>query len=427
MINKPVLNTQSLPFCKGCGHDLIAKNMAKAIEKSNIPTLDIVLVTDIGCHGIIDKAFNTHTVHGLHGRSVALGAGITFALADAGKKVVVFLGDGGATIGLQHIIEASRMNLNMMIVIHNNMLYGMTGGQTSGLTPTGFRTTTAGEGNPFSAHDLCALSHTAGASLSTRITGIGDYSDKLASALNSEGCSLVEIVEICPSYGVKLNPGRKLSEIMESMGHPEGTWRNARPGYRYNESKAVKDLTQNLPVVESQFKGNLASPYSVILTGSAGEGVQLAASILSRASLSSGLHVTQKGSYPVTVGVGFSTAELNISPDEINYNGMQHPDAILVTSLDGLNHNLKRINMMKKGLLIIDSSLDVPDTGATVHIADFRSTGSRNAAIASLLRFTELTSVVGRDSINAAIEGLGLGEKVHLAEIDNKLSQSKGL
>jgi len=423
----PVLNTQSLPFCKGCGHDLIAKNMAKAIEKVGLSPLDVILVTDIGCHGIIDKAFNTHTVHGLHGRSVALGAGISFALADSGKKVIVFLGDGGATIGLQHIIEASRMNLNLLIVIHNNMLYGMTGGQTSGLTPTGFRTTTAGSGNPFSAHDMCALTHTAGASMSTRIMGVGDYSDKFAEALNTKGCSVVEVVEICPSYGVKLNPKRKLSEIMESMGHNEGIWRNQRTAYNNSVLPAVKNLIAKLPVIEAKHKGILDFPYSVILTGSAGEGVQMAASILSRAALSSSLHVTQKGSYPVTVGVGFSTAELNLSPNEINYNGMQKPDAILVTSNEGLIHNIKRINGMDGGILIIDSSLEVPPTGAKVYKSDFRITGARNAALASLLNFVEITGIICRDSIIDAVHDMGLSEKIDIPEIEKKLSQVKGL
>ncbi len=426
-MNIPVLNTQNLPFCKGCGHDLISKNMARAIEKAGFSPLDVVLVTDIGCHGIIDKAFNSHTVHGLHGRSVALGAGISFALAESGRKVIVFLGDGGATIGLQHIIEASRMNLNILIVIHNNMLYGMTGGQTSGLTPTGFKTTTAETGNPFSAHNMCALTHAAGAALSTRISGVGDYSDKLVEALNTKGCSVVEVVEICPSYGVKLNPKRKLSEIMESMGHNEGIWRNQRPAYSNKELPAVQNLIEKLPIIEARHRGKLDIPYSVILTGSAGEGVQLAASVLSRAALLSALHVTQKGSYPVTVGVGFSTAELNISPNEINYNGMQNPDAILVTSNDGLTHNMKRINGMKKGILIIDSSLEIPQTGAKVYKSDFRSTGARNAALASLLRFVEFTGIISRDSISDAVHDLGLSEKVNIPEIEKKLEQTKGL
>ncbi len=210
----PFLNTDALPYCKGCGHSLIAKNTAKALEKLNYQPLDVIVVTDIGCHGIIDKCLNTHTVHGLHGRSVALGAGISFANDDPNRKIIVFIGDGGSTIGLQHIMEAARLNLNLTVVVHNNYLYGMTGGQSSGLTPVGFSTTTSLEGNPFEGYDICALTHTAGAAYVSRIMGIGDISDKLAIALSTKGFSLVEVMEICPSYGVKLNPRRKLAEIV---------------------------------------------------------------------------------------------------------------------------------------------------------------------------------------------------------------------
>jgi len=411
-MSSPILNAKTLPFCKGCGHDLIAKNVAKGIEKAGFAPLDIVLVTDIGCHGMIDGSFNTHTVHGIHGRSVALGAGVSLALAGSHKKVIAFIGDGGATIGLQHIIEAARMNIDMTIVIHNNMLYGMTGGQTSGLTPTGFRTTTARDGNPFAAHDICALTHIAGAAFSSRILGLGDYSDRLAEALLVKGCSVVEIMELCPSYGVKLNPKRKLSEIMESMGRREGAWRNDRPGFLYTGSPSSSDLTGKLPVVLMKHKGDLRSRYSIIITGSAGEGVQVAGSVLSRAALSSGYHVTQKGIYPVTVGVGFSTTEINIAPFKINYNGIQNPDAILVTSRDGLRHNLKRINRMKSGLLFIDSSLEMPETGADVTVRDFRAAGVRIAAFYSILSLVSATGIITFDAISEAITGLGLDDQV---------------
>jgi pyruvate/2-oxoacid:ferredoxin oxidoreductase beta subunit len=76
----PFLNTDALPFCKGCGHSLIAKNTAISSRKSQYQPLDVIMVTDIGCHGIIDKTLNTHTVHGLHGRSAALGAGVSFGM-----------------------------------------------------------------------------------------------------------------------------------------------------------------------------------------------------------------------------------------------------------------------------------------------------------------------------------------------------------
>ncbi|HRW97814.1 MAG TPA: thiamine pyrophosphate-dependent enzyme, partial [Bacteroidales bacterium] len=98
-MNVNILKTDSLPFCKGCGHELISKNTAKALEKMGYNPLDVIMVTDIGCHGIIDRSLNTHTIHGLHGRSVALGAGIAFGNSDPSKKIIVFIGDGGATIG----------------------------------------------------------------------------------------------------------------------------------------------------------------------------------------------------------------------------------------------------------------------------------------------------------------------------------------
>ncbi len=126
-----MIKSQNLPYCKGCGHDLIARSSTEALERLGYNPLDVIAVTDIGCHGIIDKCLNTHTVHGLHGRSVALGAGISFGTGNQDQKIVVFVGDGGTTIGLQHIMEAARLNLNVTVVVHNNMLYGMTGGQSS--------------------------------------------------------------------------------------------------------------------------------------------------------------------------------------------------------------------------------------------------------------------------------------------------------
>ncbi len=94
------LTGNDLPFCKGCGHTGISELTAKALDSMGLSPLDVILVTDIGCHGIIDKFFLTHTVHGLHGRSVALASGISAAMHDSDKKIIVFIGDGGTTIGM---------------------------------------------------------------------------------------------------------------------------------------------------------------------------------------------------------------------------------------------------------------------------------------------------------------------------------------
>ncbi|MBS4014666.1 MAG: 2-oxoacid:acceptor oxidoreductase family protein [Bacteroidetes bacterium] len=423
-IHTAILNTDSLPFCKGCGHDLIAKNTAKALEKMGYDPLDVIVVTDIGCHGIIDKCLNTHTVHGLHGRSAALGAGIAFGVDNPNKKVIVFIGDGGSTIGLQHIMEAARLNLPMTVVVHNNFLYGMTGGQTSGLTPQGFNTTTSYEGNPYAGYDICALSHTAGATLTSRIIGIGDYSDKLAVAFGTKGFSLIEVMEICPSYGVKLNPKRKLKEIVEEAGREIGEWINKRNAFENQQGRKTNNLFAKVPDIKKVFNSYLKHPMSIILSGSAGEGVQLAATLLSEASIRSGLSVTQKGSYPVTVGVGFSTAELNLSPEEILFHGIDVPDVVVITSADGLAHNKARIKNMKSGKLFIDSSLTVPETGAEIIAHDFRSIGARDASIYGVFYFALKSGIISTESLFKTIEEKGLTDKLPMEKIKVKLAEA---
>ncbi len=415
------LKTSQLPYCKGCGHDLIAKKSAEALEKLEYAPLDVIVVTDIGCHGIIDKCLNTHTVHGLHGRSVALGAGISFGIENPGKKVLVFIGDGGSTIGLQHIMEAARLNLNMSVVVHNNMLYGMTGGQTSGLTPRGFCTTTSADGNPFAGYDICELAHTAGAAYSSRIMGVGDISGELTEAFSVEGFSLTEIMEICPSYGVKLNPRRKLAEIVESSGRKTGVWKNERTGFVLEQGKKCNDLMEELKEVENDFPARLKGNLSLVLSGSAGEGIQSAATLLAKAAMRSGCHVTQKGSYPVTVGVGFSTAEVNISTEPINFHGIGVPDVAIITSEDGLTHSKKRIEGMKGGMLFLDDSLDAPSTGAEVIKRDFRSVGARSACLYAVFYFAMHTKLVDTEAIFMTIEESGMAAKMPLDKIKEKI------
>lgn len=412
-----IIKSPQLPYCKGCGHHLIAKNTAKALEGMGLSPLDVIIVTDIGCHGIIDRCLNTHTVHGLHGRSVALGAGIALGLENPGKNIIVFIGDGGSTIGLQHILEAARLNLNMTVVVHNNMLYGMTGGQTSGLTPCGFKTSTSASGNPYSGYDICALSHISGAAFVSRLKGAGDISSSLCEAFTADGFSLVEVMEICPSYGVKLNPERKLTEIIESSGKLPGKWLNKRDAFGLVHETKSFDLLRDLDIIRPDFSSCLKETVSLLISGSAGEGVQLSASLLSAAFVRSGCHVTQKGSYPVTVGVGFSASELKVSPRPIGSHGIVVPDVVVVTSDDGLLHCRRRIENMKKGELFIDSCLDVPDTGATVHRHDFRSVGARSACLLALFMFATHTGYLSKSALLRTIKESGLSEKIHIERI----------
>jgi pyruvate/2-oxoacid:ferredoxin oxidoreductase beta subunit len=397
------LNAPAFPYCKGCGHHLIARNTVRALELMDVSPLDVVLVTDIGCHGIVDRVFTTHTVHGLHGRSVALGAGIAMGLSS--KPVIVFQGDGGATIGLQHLLEAARLNVNMTLVLHNNMLYGMTGGQPSGLTPCGFCTIIEPDGCTSQSYDMCKLTHDAGAAYVSRVLGQGDFSASIKEAIETVGFSLIEVLELCPSYGIKLNPDLRLKELAKQAGYEPGLWTNeTRPAFQTCERFDTGSLLDG-ERIEVRASSPLERRTTMVLGGSAGEGVQLAAEILAKTAMTSGLQATKKGIYPVTVGVGFSTAEIILSRRAILSYDIPQPDAVIITSADGLKHNLERIREMKQGTVWLDKGLEPPETGAEVRVRDFREkAGARNAILYAVLVFACETGVVPSEALAETLQ-----------------------
>ncbi|MBN1812411.1 MAG: 2-oxoacid:acceptor oxidoreductase family protein [Anaerolineae bacterium] len=401
------------PYCKGCGHRLTVRSVVKALEATTTRPLDVVLVTDIGCQGIVDRNFATHTVHGLHGRSVALGAGIAMGMVP-GKKVIVFIGDGGATIGLQHLLEMARLNVDMTVVVHNNFVYGMTGGQPSGLTPTGYRTVITPEGNPLPQHNLCQMVHDAGAPYTRRVIGQGDFSDVIRDALEVEGFALIEVLELCPGHGAKRNPGLRLRELAERAGCEPRIWiGEPRPAFHLDRREGPPSLFDEVQGVDVRFASALKGRMAVLVSGSAGEGVQRAAEFLAQAAIACGLHVTKKGSFPVTVGVGFSDVDLVLSRDPIDNHGVSQPDAVIVTSADGLRHNRERIQAMKAGTVWLDASLEAPETGARVRVVDLRGrAGPRSAALYGLIVFAREMGVVPPEALAEVVRESDIGDRV---------------
>ncbi|HAN78296.1 MAG TPA: hypothetical protein DCQ31_11280 [Bacteroidales bacterium] len=415
MSNQAFLSGGELPFCKGCGHTGIAQNTEKALQKMGMNPLDVIMVTDIGCHGIVDKNFLTHTFHGLHGRSVALASGLSAALNNPDKKVIVFVGDGGATIGINHIISAAHLGFNLTVVVHNNMLFGMTGGQPSEFTPQGFKTPTLPDGSHKNSFDICSVISSIEGTYVRRVTGIGDFSDALAETFAVKGFSLVEVMEMCPSYGVKSNPGMKLKTVVEASGLQTEVFADTDGRvFQPNKKEQTASLLNPKYEVTAKFSHNLSNKVKIMMAGSAGEGVQGAADMLAQAGMTAGLNVTKKGSYPVTVGVGFSAAEVILSPEEILYNGLYIPDVLIITSQDGLDYSKPAAKKMTTGTIFIDASLEAPETGAKVIKVPFREkVGARNSALASIFYYTKkyqsfefeaLKSVFATSKLSAKID-----------------------
>jgi 2-oxoglutarate/2-oxoacid ferredoxin oxidoreductase subunit beta len=418
-MNNSFLVGGDLPFCRGCGHGQVSQNTEKALQRLGYDPLDVILVTDIGCHGIIDKSFLTHTVHGLHGRAVALAAGLSAGVNDPQKKVIAFIGDGGATIGMQHLVGAAHFGFDLTVVIHNNMLYGMTGGQPSDFTPCGFKTPTHREGKRGTGYDICELLTAAGASYVSRIYGIGDFSDALAEAFSQKGFSVVEIMEICPSYGVKSNPGMKLKKVVEEAGLEVKVFTRDR---HHVFGLPVQDEPPSLFGPENRIRvkyaSSLSQPMSLMLCGSAGKGTQVAAELLARAAVMSNLYVTKKGAYPVTVGVGFSASEIIVSPERILCTGASAPDALLITSEEGLEFARPVAARMKTGVVYAERSLPALETGAEYVQVDFNErAGERNGALSSIFWFLKKTGILPIEALIDAFNENKISRKVSVESL----------
>ncbi len=351
-----ILTDKKFPFCPGCGHGVAIRQLSKVLQNAGFKPEDLVIVSDIGCSGLIDPLFATHTIHGLHGRSPALGLGVAMGLQDnPGKKVITFIGDGGATIGLQHILEAARRNVDMTLILLNNLVYGMTGGQISGLSTKKYKEIIDFEKDvpPF---DIVKLAHASGARYAARVNSPKQIGTYLKKAVETEGFSVVEIASLCTSYAFK-----KLPEFLEVL-EPEEEYENDRKPTRIRPREVRPLFDAEKDKLTTDYPSYLKKRTGVIIAGSAGGGAQSVGKFLATAGIKAGLNTTMKGEYPITVGTGFSVSEVILDKDEIHYTGLSDPDFAVIVTEDGLNKVKGRLTENTK--VYLDSSLqekfDVP-------------------------------------------------------------------
>lgn len=365
MSYKYLVDNPQFPYCAGCGHTWINKALAKSLEKLNIKPSSVNLISDIGCVGLVDKLFLTNTVHTTHGRSTAFATGIELAdkvLYNGDAINLIMIGDGGASLGIQHLIEAAKMNLNITVLLHNNFVYGMTGGQNSSFTPENFKTATSMSGNLTPALNISKLLEAAHASyISRKLATDKDLDDAILEAIRHQGFALVEIIELCTGYATKWNSMTKsdVKEILDNMDC--GKLGTIVKKDREDFSKLYK---KSFPKKDTQLKHNLINKeeietnykLEIIMAGSAGGGVQFCARTFCEAALANGYNIMQKNDNPVTIGTGFSLSEVIISSKEISNFELDKPDYFLISSLDGLKRVWNLLNADSK--IIIDSSLN---------------------------------------------------------------------
>lgn len=156
-------------WCPGCGNGIVTKAVIMAIEKAGFSQDNTVIVSGIGCSSRASGYLDFDTLHTAHGRAIPFATGVK--LANPELNVIVLTGDGDCTaIGGNHFIHGCRRNVDLTVVLFNNDIYGMTGGQASPMTPTGKKATTAPYGAIDRPFDVCRLAEAAGATYVARST-----------------------------------------------------------------------------------------------------------------------------------------------------------------------------------------------------------------------------------------------------------------
>jgi len=398
-----IVTKAKMPFCPGCGHGVCVKSTSKALENLGYGAKDVVMVSDIGCSGLVDPLFATHTIHGLHGRSPALGVGVTLGLNNPNKKVIVIQGDGGATIGLQHILEASRRNVDMTLIVLNNLLYGMTGGQMSGLSTSEFKQYKHSDDNA-EPYDVVNLAHQSGAAFSVRVNNISNFENTLKEAIETPGFSLVELSSLCTSHGMK-----KISELKNYIVEEEKFTNNRPVGVSLRRDTA--SLFNRTKILTFQFNSNISETIGVVIAGSAGGGIQSAAKMLAQAGILSGLHATMKGEYPITVGTGFSVAEVILSKKPIYFTGLEKPSVILAVTEDGWNKVKNRISETSK--VFVDAKISTESSFETKEF--LKESGKKGAALSAISYWISKSNIFPVEALLKVIEGSKYEESLRSA------------
>ena len=189
-------------LCAGCGHDSVTAALIEAFYRLNYPPHRIVKLSGIGCSGKTPTYFlnQAHGFNGVHGRMPAVATGA--AGANRTLTYVGISGDGDSlSIGLGQLAHAIRRNVDLLYVIENNGVYGLTKGQFSASADVG-STAKKGAANMQPPIDPVLL----GLSLGVGFVARSFSGDKeqlvplLQAGLRHRGFALVDVVSPCVTF-----------------------------------------------------------------------------------------------------------------------------------------------------------------------------------------------------------------------------------
>lgn len=188
-------------WCPGCGDFGVLSALEKALVELQIPNHNVVAISGIGCSSNLPGFINTYGMHTLHGRALAVAAGLK--LANHELTVLVTGGDGdGFGIGGNHFVHTMRRNVDLTYIVMDNQIYGLTTGQTSPTSRIGMKTKSMPFGNIEAPVNPISLALAAGATFVARGYS-GDQkhlTELIKRGIEHKGFSFLDVFSPCVTY-----------------------------------------------------------------------------------------------------------------------------------------------------------------------------------------------------------------------------------
>jgi 2-oxoglutarate ferredoxin oxidoreductase subunit beta len=205
---EPFLRSDRMPhiWCPGCGIGTTVNCFTRALIDSKVDLDQTAIVSGIGCTGRVAGYMKLDSFHTTHGRAIPFATGLK--MANPKLNVVVYSGDGDlSAIGGNHLIHAARRNVDLKVICVNNLIYGMTGGQTAPTTPEDIVTSTSPYGCADPNFNLPQLVEAAGACYVARWTvfHVKQIARSMTEMFAKKGFCFIEIISPCPTLYQRRN------------------------------------------------------------------------------------------------------------------------------------------------------------------------------------------------------------------------------
>jgi 2-oxoglutarate/2-oxoacid ferredoxin oxidoreductase subunit beta len=204
-------------LCAGCGHDSISAAIIQACFELDLPPHRIAKMSGIGCSSKTPDYFlgNSHGFNSVHGRMPSVLTGANLA-----NKDLIYLGVSGdgdsASIGLGQFAHAVRRGVNMLYIVENNGVYGLTKGQFSATSDKGSKSK-KGAVNHDAGIDLVGLALQLGATYVARsFSGDKEQLVPLIKAgLSHKGAAFIDVISPCVQFNNHVGSTKSFDYVRE--------------------------------------------------------------------------------------------------------------------------------------------------------------------------------------------------------------------